>query len=237
MEIGMASCTGLSILLVDACRAVGIPARLAGVLTWPDHSGNHNWVEVWVDGVWHFTEYYPDKKGFDHGWLLDRLAGVTGTDPATAVWASSWESTGGWFPLVWRAKHDRVRYSDVFAQVLPAVNVTARYLEIAGQQHPTFTGLPVRVTVFDGEGHRTASHVRVITRKEGKETILAEGDSPSSQDDLNHHLEFVLPPGTQAEVAAQAANGHASAKLELPAKAPAKGEKPALTQLELNLVP
>jgi transglutaminase-like putative cysteine protease len=44
-----ASCTGLSVLLVDACRAVGIPARMALVGEWaPPNSGNHNWVEVWV---------------------------------------------------------------------------------------------------------------------------------------------------------------------------------------------
>ena len=44
-----ASCTGLSVLLVDACRAVGVPARMALVGQWaPPNSGNHNWVEVWV---------------------------------------------------------------------------------------------------------------------------------------------------------------------------------------------
>jgi hypothetical protein len=237
MSTGMASCTGLSILLVDACRALGIPARLAGVLTWSDGSGNHNWVEVWVDGGWHFTEYYPDKNGFDHGWLIERLSGVTGKDPATAVWVSSWEKTGEWFPLIWRMKQDSVQCSDIFAHVLPAVNVTGRYLEIVNRQRPAGSGLPVRVIVLDADGHRAISHVRVISLKDGKETILAQGDSPSAQDDLNHHLEFVLPPGTQAEVTAQAANGHASAKLELPADAPAKGEKPAVTHLELKLAP
>ena len=43
-----ASCTGLSILLADTLRAVGIPARLASIPLWADHSGNHTWVEVWV---------------------------------------------------------------------------------------------------------------------------------------------------------------------------------------------
>ena len=31
IEQGKATCTGLSIILVDACRAVGVPARIAGV--------------------------------------------------------------------------------------------------------------------------------------------------------------------------------------------------------------
>ena len=30
MKIGYASCSGLSIILVDACRAVGVPARVVG---------------------------------------------------------------------------------------------------------------------------------------------------------------------------------------------------------------
>ena len=42
----MATCTGLSIMLVEACRAVGIPARVAGIASWPGRGGNHTWVEV-----------------------------------------------------------------------------------------------------------------------------------------------------------------------------------------------
>ena len=41
---GMATCTGLSIMLVEACRAVGVPARLAGIAAWPGRGGNHTWI-------------------------------------------------------------------------------------------------------------------------------------------------------------------------------------------------
>jgi hypothetical protein len=54
MESGVATCTGLSILLVDACRSVGVPARIAATPLWSNNSGNHTWVEIW-DGDWHFT--------------------------------------------------------------------------------------------------------------------------------------------------------------------------------------
>ena len=40
---GKASCTGLSILLADACRACCVPARLVSV-RWPHKDGNHTWV-------------------------------------------------------------------------------------------------------------------------------------------------------------------------------------------------
>lgn len=68
MRQGMASCSGLSILLTDAFRAVGIPARVAGTPNWHDNRGNHNWCEVWVDGQWYFTEYYPNA--LNKAWFL-----------------------------------------------------------------------------------------------------------------------------------------------------------------------
>ena len=52
MRQHMASCTGLSVLLVDALRAAGIPARFAGTPAWHDDRGNHSWVEVWIGGRW-----------------------------------------------------------------------------------------------------------------------------------------------------------------------------------------
>ena len=69
IEQHKATCTRLAIILVDACRAVGIPARIAGVSEWVHKAGNHTWVEVW-DGDWHFTgadEY--DQNGLDRGWF------------------------------------------------------------------------------------------------------------------------------------------------------------------------
>src|SRR5579859_4978494 len=47
MDSGLASCTGLSILLIDGCRSVGVPVRFAGTPMWVNERGNHSWVEVW----------------------------------------------------------------------------------------------------------------------------------------------------------------------------------------------
>ncbi len=69
IEAGMASCTGLSVLLVDACRAVGVPARFAGTPLWANKSGNHSWVEIW-DGDWHYTGAAEPAGGkLDRGWF------------------------------------------------------------------------------------------------------------------------------------------------------------------------
>ena len=62
ITFGYASCTGLSILLVNALRAVGIPARLSGTAAWNglEEHGNHSWIEFWgSDSQWHIMESLP----------------------------------------------------------------------------------------------------------------------------------------------------------------------------------
>ncbi len=70
---GYASCTGLSIFLVDALRTAGIPARLAGTNAWNGEkkNGNHSWVEFFgSDSNWHIMESKPASGGNDEN-LLD----------------------------------------------------------------------------------------------------------------------------------------------------------------------
>jgi predicted esterase len=120
IEQGKATCTGLSIILVDACRAVGIPARAVGTPMWWDKSGNHTWVEVWDKG-WHFMgadEY--DAKGLNHGWFIDHASRAHADDPMHAIYATSWKRDGGIFPMVWSPKSASVG----------GVNVTERYAHI-----------------------------------------------------------------------------------------------------------
>ena len=74
IEQGLASCSGLAVILVDACRSVGVPARIAGIPKWANKEGNHTWVEVWDHG-WHFAgaaEY--DAQGLDHAWFTNDAA-------------------------------------------------------------------------------------------------------------------------------------------------------------------
>ena len=95
IDEGKATCTGLAILLVDACRAVGVPARIAGVPEWFDKHGNHTWVEIW-DREWFFTgadEY--DTKGLNRGWFNnDAARSARSQDPLNQIYASSWRRTG-----------------------------------------------------------------------------------------------------------------------------------------------
>ncbi len=203
METGMASCTGLSILLADACRAVGIPARLAGVRTWSDLSGNHTWVEVWIDGKWQFTEYNRDPAGLDHGWMLDRLVNVDDVNPQYAVWAASFTPTGDTFPLVWREG----KAPDVFA-----VNVSRRYRELARSRLVAKWGerkdlACLRVLAHDAKGERVALRVTVVAASGDPTHPLASGVTSGELDDQNRHLDFFLPAGQAYRVTAAGAAG------------------------------
>jgi transglutaminase-like putative cysteine protease len=124
MELGWASCTGLSILLVDACRAAGIPARCVGCPAWKVVQGNHTWVEVFgpdAEGRWRW--FNVGDTGSDprcENWVNERCR--TETDPndwVHSVWAATWRPTGRHFPLPWEWEIEYV----------PAVNVTRFYSE------------------------------------------------------------------------------------------------------------
>ena len=122
IEIGMASCTGLSILLSDACRSVCIPARLVGTPLWTNKTGNHTWVEIW-DGDWHFTgACEPDPNGLNRGWFVGNASQAKKDVPEHAIYAASFQRTKTNFPLVWAPKS-----RDVSAE-----NVTDRYTRLAG---------------------------------------------------------------------------------------------------------
>jgi hypothetical protein len=77
---GYASCTGMSILLADSLRSVGIPARVVGTAQWNrPEGGNHNWVEVYwgteggdhdpQEDNWHFIDAVPGQLDWDSTWF------------------------------------------------------------------------------------------------------------------------------------------------------------------------
>lgn len=97
-----ASCTGLSILLADACRACCIPARLVSV-RWPHKAGNHTWVEIWDGQAWRFVGAdEPDPKGFDRAWFVgDAAKAAAAADARHHPWAVSFAKTQARFAAGW----------------------------------------------------------------------------------------------------------------------------------------
>jgi hypothetical protein len=74
LAFGYASCTGLSIFLVDILRTAGIPARLAGTNAWNGNieNGNHSWIEFFgSDNEWHIMEARPASGGSGERKLTD----------------------------------------------------------------------------------------------------------------------------------------------------------------------
>jgi hypothetical protein len=182
IEQGKATCTGLAIILVDACRAVGIPARIAGVPKWANKEGNHTWVEIW-DGDWFFTgadEY--DKKGLNRGWFNnDAALTARSSNSVNQVYASSWRRTGDWFPLAW----------DLDSAVVPAINVSARYAALQTTTNPPGTVVHVRLRARD-QGERLPAAVEMHAA--GGE-LLASDHTRAGTADLNDMPEFTLPAG------------------------------------------
>ncbi len=188
IEAKYASCTGLSILLIDACRALCIPARFVGTPMWANKRGNHSWVEVWSDGKWHWTgacEHNP--KGLDKVWFLGDAAHAQRDVPYHAIYATTWKRTGIHFPMIWAPTDASVA----------AVNITDRYAKSKGVKEPLEGETLLGIQVWDRQGgERIKSHVRV---RQGEEVIF-QGISKDTSDDTNNVLEVILKTGKTYEI-------------------------------------
>lgn len=179
---GKATCTGLAIILVEACRAVGVPARAVGTPMWTNNRGNHTWVEIW-DGEWHFTgadEY--DANGLDRGWFVGDAAKANADLPRYAIYATSWKRDGLAFPMVWARRNQEVA----------AVNVTARY---ASASEPTVEPARLGLRLWDRRnGDRLTATVRIMDREFH---ALGKAETKAGTADLNDMPRFELKAGTQ----------------------------------------
>lgn len=66
---GVGRCGEESVLAVAALRAAGIPARQVYTPRWAHTDDNHAWVEVWVDGKWHFMGACEPEPKLDMAWF------------------------------------------------------------------------------------------------------------------------------------------------------------------------
>lgn len=62
-------CGEESTFTVAALRSVGIPARQVYTPRWAHTDNNHAWVEVWIDGKWHFLGACEPEAVLDLGWF------------------------------------------------------------------------------------------------------------------------------------------------------------------------
>ena len=182
IESGLASCTGLSILLIDACRSVGIPARFVGTPRWSDNSGNHSWVEVYDKG-WHFTgAAEPAGDSLDRAWFVDRASKADRDDRLHAIYAVSYRRTPQKFPMVWARSLNYIH----------AVNVTDRYTSL--KEKLADDAVRVRFRVFAKDGNRCSAAMCI--KDEGGAEVYA-GKSNDERFDANDHVTVPLKKGTK----------------------------------------
>lgn len=179
IEQGKATCTGLSIILVDACRSVGIPARAVGIPMWTDESGNHTWVEIYDSGKWHYTgadEY--NKEGLNKGWFTKKAGQADATDPMHSIYATSWKNNGVFFPLPWSPNNKSIS----------AVNVTARY----AQDHIDKNTIGVRLFADNNRESRVSAPGRLMGDNNEE---LASFTTKSGTADMNDMPRIEIIPG------------------------------------------
>lgn len=219
----MASCTGLAILLIDAFRSVGIPARFAGTASWHDDRGNHSWVEVWMNDRWYITEYYMPRR-LDQPWFLANTGKADPGKRTHAVYATSFRQTGESFPMVWNEQS-----ADV-----PAVNVSQRYIDIYTALEQKFkndgTHVQVSLRMFKDKAHATHSDDRIAANVDVFEGDLQMdgGRTSGPLQDMNDVLTFWLEKNKNYTFRYQDANGNQK-ELTTPVK-----DKPFLMDAYMN---
>ncbi len=216
----MATCTGLSILLTDAFRSVGIPSRLAGTGMWTKMNGNHTWSEVLVDGDWMFTEYYPDT--LNKSWFVADAGKADPENPIHWIYAVSYKPTDMYYgagmqamhlvnkvepemiPEMWKERLDRMKQMgrDLPEPYVYGVNVTQKYIDI------------YRQSMIDSKLDEDECLCNIVVyqnnasiNSQGRVSVLVEifkdgekvdfGYSPSRTDDNNNFLKFKLKKNTE----------------------------------------
>jgi transglutaminase-like putative cysteine protease len=81
-------CGEESTFTVSALRTAGIPARQVYTPRWAHTDDNHAWVEVWIDGKWHYMGACEPEPVLDLGWF---------TEPARRAMLIHTKSFGGWY--------------------------------------------------------------------------------------------------------------------------------------------
>ena len=66
---GKGRCGEESTFAVSACRSVGIAARQVYAPRWAHCDDNHAWVEVYLNGEWHFFGACEPEESLDKGWF------------------------------------------------------------------------------------------------------------------------------------------------------------------------
>ena len=178
MELGAGGSTALAILMVSAFRSAGIPARLAGTPMWSDNDGHYCWVEVWVDGRWHFVDYFTDRM--DRTWFLERAGQTEKSDPSHWIYVSTYAPGKRHFPLAWNQGYEGVH----------AIDATDRYINEYRRAGLTKSeGIGVNIRMYSGlSSYEADDRVAVEVSLMLGDSCVAQGVTASADRDINDYL-------------------------------------------------
>ena len=202
-------------ILTDAFRSVGIPSRLAGTGMWTNMKGNHTWSEVWIDGEWKFTEYYPDT--LNASWFVADAGKADPENEIHWIYAVSYKPTGMYYGAGTQAMHllkdldpakipanwiPRIERMKAAGRELPepyinGYNVTQRYIDIyrqslENQKLAEDECLSNFVIYKDPDSQTSQGRISCLVEVFVENTRTEFGYSPSSTDDNNNFLKFKL---------------------------------------------
>ncbi|MBK8946862.1 MAG: transglutaminase domain-containing protein [Ignavibacteriae bacterium] len=184
IDAGLASCTGLSIILIDACRSVGIPARFVGVPLWKDQSGNHSWVEIWDNG-WHFIGA-EEESPLNKTWFGERALTSDDSEWKYSIYAASFKKTDVIFPPLFDSTATYV-YADI---------VTNRYSKSVAEDGKVI----LAIRLFDKpNGKRIKGNIKILL----EDKIVEEGITKDEKHDFNDFLIIKLLPNTKYKIIAE----------------------------------
>lgn len=105
-------CGEESTFTVTAMRTAGIPARQVYTPRWAHTDDNHAWVEVWIDGKWHYLGACEPDVDLDMGWF---------TEPSRRVMLVHTRAYGRYF-----GSENVVNATDRFSEL----NLTSNYATV-----------------------------------------------------------------------------------------------------------
>ncbi len=66
-------CEEMQIFFISAARSIGIPSRPASTPLWAHTDNNHAWVEVFIDGRWHYLGAAEPEYCLNKAWFTSNL--------------------------------------------------------------------------------------------------------------------------------------------------------------------
>lgn len=124
MNKSFGRCGEESTFTVAALRTVGIPARQVYTPRWAHSDDNHAWVEVWINGKWHYMGACEPAPDLDMGWF---------SEPVKRIMLADSRAFGRYYgqdQVV--GANDRFSNLNLTSNYAPVRNVTIKVMRVDG---------------------------------------------------------------------------------------------------------